>query len=282
MLNRYYLFRVKVYPASQADLFLDTQNRRTLLKGAVEAKPSFGTGKRSVWQIGNVQVLTNDDLYFRIGKIASLVDGRFDEQEKNFSESENVHAPSTSVFLNLKYQVCAIATNTKLAAQCRFIGNRLASLLGEANKGRGVEFELTEIPDPENFIEAIRDAYSVTRFSVEFSLPNPWDVSKDFHEPMERYLNETKGRRGKTEIESDIDLDRTVLEKITRSIASTGNRVFAMLKPTKESKTIRKQLSGNPVSVESDDGLQEEGKRAVAEQVIAAYLAVRQPADANE
>lgn len=126
---------------------------------------------------------------------------------------------------------------------------------------QGVRVEISEIWDPEGFLQQVREAYSVVSFSVEFGRPNPFDVQKEFHEPMERYLEASGGESGKATIRGE-DLDRETIEGVTRSVASSGKDASARLRRSQHQRPVTRHIRGDPVIVpigdqdaEEDQGL---------------------------
>ena len=83
---------------------------------------------------------------------------------------------------------------------------------------------------------------------MEFGEPNPFDVEKDFHAPMEALLSETEGKKGSTTLKGK-DLKREPLEELTRSVASVGNDASAKMRIKAGEKLITKHLRGDPASV---------------------------------
>lgn len=146
-----------------------------------------------------------------------------------------------------------IEPKSKLSPTVKGIARSIEKLFNQyiANDAVGYGYdriEISEIWDPENFINQIKQSYMVVGFTVYFSRPNPFDVEADFHRPMERYLQATNGDKGKTTIQGT-DLDRDEIENIARSVASTGNDVSARIRVDKGQRLVTKHLKGDPVEV---------------------------------
>jgi hypothetical protein len=87
---------------------------------------------------------------------------------------------------------------------------------------------------------------------MEFGEPNPFDVEKDFHKPMERLLEDADGKKGSTKI-SGPDLDRETLESLSRSVASVGNDASAKVRRTPSDRPLMRHLKGDPAGFAVDD-----------------------------
>lgn len=134
-----------------------------------------------------------------------------------------------------------------------------------------------ELRDPEGFIEQIRDAERVIRFSFSAEFENAHDVSKLIHQPAERY-NELIGG-SKTTVETrGSNLDKEVVEEMARSAASVGDAASATIKEKGEAKGRTIYLRGTPllekiIASDNLDGLRE----AMLSALRSAYLRIRKP-----
>lgn len=249
----FYLFRIKVYLSQQYGLF-ENQSRDVVLRAALHERPSAELRKGYVWHVGNLAPVEDMGLYFALGRTTRSLIERFDEEEGNFVEENFETSPYTHVFLDLRYQVLVLAKKTRLAPTPKGIAAQLEKLL---NGSQTVEIakariEISQINDPEDFVEHIRNAYAVTRFGMEFGQPNPWDANEDFQKPMQKLLGKTAGFRGNTTIQGD-DLDRATLEQLVRATASTGNDAQATIKMSPRGKVKKKRLKGNAAVITQDD-----------------------------
>lgn len=272
----FYLFRIKVYLSQQYGLF-ENQGRRGVLQEALEEKPSAELRKGYVWHVGNLAHVEANGLYFALGRTTRALIERFDEEQGNFVEENFETSPYTHVFLDFHYQVLVLAKKTRLAPTPKGIATQLEKLL---NASRAVEIaharvEISQINDPEDFVEHIRNAYAVTRFGMEFGHPNPWDANEDFQKPMQKLLSRTSGFRGSTTIQGE-DLDRDALEKLVRATASTGNDAQATIKMSPRGKAKRKRLKGNAAVIAHDEIASGEQRRGLLDVVRAYYERIRQ------
>lgn len=271
------LFRIKVQePTQRSFLFSNKPTTSELLVLAIKEKPSAELRKGYTWHIGNIFLLDDEGLYFALGRTANSIVELYDEERGDFTEEESETSPYTHVLLDVKFQFCAIATKLKLAPKPRGIAQQLEKLLNNTKiaREREILFNVSEIKDPEDFISLIRSAYAIYRFSMTFSLPNPFDVEQDFHAPMERLLREATGQKGKTSILGE-NLNSDVLEKLARSTAASGDDAEAKIKTGENQKPILKKLSGNPVAVEVESVATDEERRGLLSLIRDIYQKLR-------
>lgn len=178
-----------MYEPRQTRLFVrevQEKDRPAVLKEIVSSLPSAALKRDITWHIGNVTVLDETGLYFRIGRISRSTLGTY--EGGNFVDQEFETAPYTHVVLDTRLQVCAIAQKAKLSPKPTGIAHRLVELLTKRTHERlySLEFEIHPINDPEDFISYLRKARLVTSFWVTFSRPNDIDVEADFVKPLVR------------------------------------------------------------------------------------------------
>jgi hypothetical protein len=275
------LFRLKVYPASQTSLFRPEQTRAHILRAAVVALPFAELKRGNVWHVGNVSVIDDHGLYFRVGRTSRSTLALY--QDGTFIDTEFETAPYTHVVLDTVLEVCAIAKKTHLSPTTKGIANRFARLLNEAGRAEEVRatFEIDEISDPEDFITHIREAYSILRFWITVSRPNPFDENEDFVKPYQKLLIESNAYKGKAEIEGS-DLKSEILEELTRSAASTGNDAGATLVSHGEERKVRKRLRGNAVNVAQEDVDDEDRRQGLLHKVREHYNRIRNKPGSRE
>ena len=71
MIN-FHLFRVKVYPSNQLDLFEKERSPSEILKRTIFSIPSVELRKGKIWQIGNVTPINNSGVYFRLESVRQI------------------------------------------------------------------------------------------------------------------------------------------------------------------------------------------------------------------
>lgn len=270
-----YLFRLKAVKTAQGALFANGISREEFLTSVIESKPSEELREGYVWHVGNVLSVGEGGLLFAAGRTTKKSKELYDEKSGDFIQVDDEESPFTYVYFDRKYSILAIEPKSKLSPTVKGIANSLEKLFNQQASVHdyGAKIEISEIWDPEDFLKLIRAAYSVVGFTVEFSKPNPFDVEADFHKPMERYIETTGGEKGKTTVQGD-DLDRNSIEKVTRSIASTGNDASARIKHDERQRPVTRHLRGDPVSVAFDEEERDEPKNLM-ERIREAYARVR-------
>lgn len=254
------LFRGKVTTAKQGDFFV-SRSPTAVLRQALEAKPTAELRRGHEWHIGNLQQLDEQSYYFAIGRVTKRTVQLWDNEAESFTDAEYDGAPYTHAIADLGLELFAIAKKPELAPTTNGIARKLARLLEMAandSMGSRCSIDLAPIIDPTDFLESLRTAYAIQRFSATFGLPNPWDVEKDFQKPIEDFTREVGGDKTKTTV-SGANLDAHKLQDVTRSAAATGSDVQATLQPTSRSRPIKKSLKGDAFTyqVESVDDASE-------------------------
>lgn len=251
MLN-FHLFRVKVYPTKQLDLFEHEMSRPELLRKTIFSIPSAELRKGKIWQIGNVTEINNTGAYFRVGRVSKSTIEVYEDGQ--FLDAQFESAPYTHIVLDFNLELCAVAKKSRLSPKVSGIANQIARLLNQSEIGRRfqVKFELGQINDPKDLITHIRRAHSISKFWMTFARPNLFDVEEDFVKPMEKALDSADGQTGKAEIKGD-NLNSERLEELARSAAASGNDASAWIQTEPSTKKVRKNLRGNPVVLTQKD-----------------------------
>lgn len=244
------IFRVKVEYPAQRQMFTGVRLApAALILEAVQSKPASDPEKPTVWHIGNLEPLTPGAIVFRIGRTTPAIEERFDQDKGDFIDEQVDLAPYTHVLLDLELQVCAIAIRPRLAKRVTTIARRLEELLSRSGPVQNylADVVVAEIPDPEGFIELLRRAESILKFTATISPPNPFDEDEDFQKPLGKCLVAAQGKTAKLELQGE-QLDEETLEKMARAVAATGNKASARLRLTPRSKPVIRKLVQNPVT----------------------------------
>jgi hypothetical protein len=270
------LFRIKVLGTEQTSLLWPAMTKAGLILEMISGRPSLELRKDHTWHIGNPVRLDDSGMYFRIGRITKTILERFDSVTGDFLEEPFEEAPYTHAFVDLDLEVAGIAAKSRLAPTAVGIANKLQEILqrSEPARLRRLDIEVEPIVDPDDFIQQLRDAYAITRFSVTFGRPNPFDVNQDFQGPLERFLNEASGETGRATI-SGKNLKSGPLEEIARSAAATGQDATASLRTSKGSKPVKKRLRRQPAAVAVEDLNGEVDKDQFVAEMRKAYSAIR-------
>lgn len=270
------LFRIRVYPSQQRDLFAKDRTRPEMLREAIDSLPSGEFRRGLKWHIGNIAPIDSSALYFRLGRTSTATLEIFNEAEGRFVDQEFETAPYTHAIVDVEMEVCAIAKKTRLSPTTSGIARHFARLLNESRKAAEFQavFEIDEVKDPEDFVAHLRESYSISKFWVTFSRPNAFDADHDFVKPFQRMVEASNGEKGKAELKGE-NLDARTLEAVARSAAATGDDACAWLKPSRQSRRVKKQLRGSSVNTSQEDVANEEQRRLLLDRVRELYRKVR-------
>ncbi|WP_369601631.1 hypothetical protein AAIA72_01200 [Hahella sp. SMD15-11] len=270
-----YLFRIKVQKSGQGVLFGEEMEPSKFLIKVISSKPSAELREGYIWHIGNVVFIEDEGLLFAAGRTTKKSKELYDENEKNFLEVEDEESPFTYVYYDPKFGFLAIEPKSKLSPTVKGIARNVEKLFNRQDVvvNSGYRIEISEIWDPKDFLKHIHQAYAVVSFTVNFGKPNPFDVESDFHKPMEKYLEETGGRRGKATVQG-IDLNRDRIEEVARSVASTGNNASAKMRMGEGQRPVTRHLEGDPVTIPIEEEDRED-KLSLLQKLREAYSRVR-------
>jgi len=245
-----FLFRVKFIKGKQLPLEFENIKAEELLIKAIQEKPDVGTKEDYSWHIGNIQLLDDKCGSFAIGRKSVTSLSHFDIETKNFIDSLSETSPYTIVYFNSSIGLLGIKRNYQLAPKESVVAKRIRELLSSTDIVRRslTYVEVGAIKDPMSFINKLRSAYSIKKFTVTFGGPNPFDADEHFHKPMSIYLQEAEGKEGKTTIDGE-NLNSEPLAKMARSAASTGNNATARLKISSDERITSVSMRDNPAKV---------------------------------
>ncbi len=268
------LFRLKVFPTRQGDLFRNEMTRAEVLAAVIRSVPEVELREGSVWHIGNVSDVEETALYFRLGRTTKSTVERY--KDGNFVDEPFEAAPYTHVIVDLELEVSAIARKPRLSPRANAIADAFARLLNESQEGArlNAKFEIGEMADPEEFIAQLASAYNVSKFWVAFSKPNPFDVNQDFVRPMQKLLSDSDGDQGKTELKGTA-LRPEVLQDVARSAAATGDNAGATMQLDQAGQRVKKTLRQNPVVITQEDVTETEDKKTLLRRMREVYRRIR-------
>jgi hypothetical protein len=274
------LYRLKVIRPTQTPIWSGEWDTESLIRSAIEDGPEKETRRGFTWHVGNVSPIDANGIYFRFGRTTRATEALFDAKSRRFVDQERERSPYSHVFVDVRLGVCAIAKQSELSTHPDGIARQLAMLMNDTPTSyeTGARFIIDRIKDPAQFIQQLYDAQSVVSFSTTFSRPNPFDVNEDFQRPMEKLLQEADGNTGRTRIKGD-DLDRTVLEELTRSAAATGNDADATFYLRDQTKAVRRTLRENSAILPLPDLQSDDDRIGVIEAIREFYQRIRQPDD---
>lgn len=179
-------------------------------------------------------------------------------------KSKGEESSYTHCLFNADIGFIGIAKKVSLAPTAESIAGYIEKLLSITKivLENQITVEIRPIPDPEDFLKKIASAYSVTQFTATFRGPNPFDADAYFQKPLSVYLSAANGETGKAEI-NGVDLNRDVIQSVTRSTAATGNEATARIKKTSKQKKPNKiSLKGDPIKFRFEE--EEHSQEALA------------------
>lgn len=239
------LFRIKVLFGPQGNLFT-RPDPQEILHGALVERPSQELRKGYTWHVGNLEQVDDDGFYFALGRTTTSTLTLWHDDRGEFEEVEFDDSPYTHAYIDTRMGIVALASKSRLSPTVEGIGRQLEKLLNASHRAAETEseFDISVIKDPEEFIELLRSAYSIERFTFTFTRPNPFDVNELIIRPMTRYVREAEGTEGSSTVKGK-DLNSDTLEEVTRSAAATGDNATARLRTAEGGKLITRSLRAN-------------------------------------
>ncbi len=268
------MFRMKVLPSDQGDLFRSEMTRPQILSRVLKSLPESILRGNSLWHIGNLDEFEEDALYFRLGRTTTSTVERY--QNGNFVDEPFQVSPYTHVVIDLGLELVVIARKPKLSPSSKGIANALTELLNRSSVAvqLNARFEIGEISDPEEFVERLASAYNVRKFWVSFGRPNPFDAERDFQQPMQRLLAESDGEAGKTELKGE-NLRPEMLQAVARSAAATGDDAGATLMLHVDGQWVKKSLRQNLAVLEHEEVAESDDKVRLLHEMRDLYRRIR-------
>ena len=252
----YCLFRIKFILPRQSSLLHYPVDRVGMFLDALDEKPESEGRRGYKWHIGNVRPFSRSAGYFAIGRTTRSTIEKFDEESGNFVEEELETSPYTHCVFDATIGFIGIAKKTSLSPTTEGIARRIEDLISRSSQivENEIRVEVSAIPDPESFLRELGEAYRVSQFTATFHGPNPFDADEYFQRPLAVYLSAADGDRGKAQISGD-DLNRDVLQSVTRSTAATGNEASAKVQRVRGAGPIKIHLRGSNVGMSYEEDL---------------------------
>lgn len=253
-LVEYSLFRAKFIKPVQKTLWQPEVSAPEIFLSAIRARPSADLRKGQSWHIGNLRYYPPHGGYFAIGRTTKATLEKFDEKSGDFLEEEQATSPYTHCVFDAQLGIVGIAKKTSLARTTKGIAKRLEELLATTPivLNGYISVEILPIPDPEGFVEALRSADRVLRFSATFQGPNPFDADEFFQKPLSVLISAANGVKGRAQLVGD-DLNKETLVEISRSTAATGNEASATILRGAGQRYVTVNLRGNPIKRSYDE-----------------------------
>lgn len=259
-----HVLRIKCESLAQGDLLRATRDPVDIITRSFEAKLTANVGRGSEWHIGNVEPVDSDGVGFAMGRTQAVKSPRFDSINHNFLEEEAMRAPFTIGVFDKKTQTCGVIRKTGVSQNSSEIAGKLQILLNAVPASNNVSIAqeansrivVEAVADPIGFIDAIRRAQAVTRFSFTVTRPNPHDVDRLIQKPAEEFTEVADGLRTRIEVEGE-SLNKDLVEDVAKAVAAVGETAAANIRPAGGGKTKRIYLGGNAVvePVEQNDNI---------------------------
>jgi hypothetical protein len=250
-----HVLRVRCEPLLQPGLFSEPREASIVISDSLLATPTAQVGRGSEWHIGRPEVLPEYGIGFQMGRVQAVATPQFDTEEHRFFEAEALRAPYTLGIYDQQYQACGIIRKSGVSQSSSEIAGKLQRLLNATPfpETAGYRIVVDPIPDPAHFVEQIRSAERITKFSFVASFENPFDVENLIQRPAEHFNQVARGRRTKVEVDGE-DLNKEVLEELARGVAATGEQAAASIRPAVGARGKRIYLKGSPVTEQIEPG----------------------------
>lgn len=274
-----HVFRVRCEHLEQPEFFSEHRDPVAVILDAFDARPTTEVGGGSEWHIADTEIFAGNAAKFQIGRVQKISNPQFNERDLKFYEAEGERAPYANGVFDGDTQTCVIERKSSVSPKAIDLAPKLEKLLNSTRIASKSDLRIVvdELRDPENFIEQIRGAERVVRFSFSAEFENPHDVAALIHKPAERY-NEAIGGE-KTTIESrGQNLDKEIVEEMARSAASVGDPASATVKEAGATKGRAIYLRGTPLLEKVEMPEQVENlKDAMLSAARRAYHRIRKP-----
>ncbi|ACQ92927.1 hypothetical protein Tola_1310 [Tolumonas auensis DSM 9187] len=271
--REYHLYRAKFIKPAQLPLFVDNKSSMELFLNSINDKPNYTRSSGSQWHLGNVKMFGDYSGSFAVGRTTKTTFEKFDKETGDFVDELDDSAPYTVVIFDAKIGLLGIAKKSKLAPNASSIARRIKDLFLTTKTAIEAEIDVRVdvIPDPEDFLDKLRGAYSIRKFRATFTGPNPIDADELFQKPLSVYAQSMGASSGILEVVGEA-LNENVAESVAKSTAATGNTASARVVPSKGVKAKNIKMKGDAVVVTVDE---DASNSQVLEQMQVEYMRVR-------
>lgn len=271
--REYHLYRAKFIKPSQLPLLAENQSSLDIFLKSIHDKPEYTLSSGSEWHIGNVKLFDDFSGSFAVGRTTKTTVEKFDKESGDFVDELDDSGPYTVVIFDARIGLIGIAKKSKLAPNASSIARRIKDLLSTTKTAidTGVDVRIDIIPDPEDFLDKLRGAYSIRKFRATFTGPNPVDADELFQKPLSVYAQSMGASSGTLEVIGEA-LNEEVAESVAKSTAATGNTASARVVPSKGNKPKNIKMKGDAVVVTVAE---EATNTQVLEQMHEEYARVR-------
>lgn len=243
-----HIARIRCEPLQQGSLFVEERLPTKVISDCILARPTADVGRGSSWHIGASNELSGDGISFQMGRVQEISSPQFDSVEHSFFEAQAERAPYTVAVYDQRHQCCGIVKKSGVSQSANEICSKLETLLNstEYPSRAGVRVVVDPLIDPENFIEQLRNSSEIVKFSFTAGFENPFDVESLIQRPAEKFNQSVGGIQTKVEVEGP-NLNKEILEDLSRAVASTGDKAAASIRKEPRQKAKRIYLKGTPL-----------------------------------
>jgi len=271
-----HIARIRCEPLQQGSLFVEERSPTTVISDCIIARPTAEVGRGSSWHIGASNVMTGDGISFQMGRVQEITSPQYDSIEHSFFEAQAERAPYTLAIYDQRHQCCGIVRKSGVSQSANEICSKLQTLLNSTDfpQRAGVRIVVDPLVDPENFIEQLRNSAEIVKFSFTAGFENPFDVDTLIQRPAEKFNQTVGGSQTKVEVEGP-NLNKDVLEELSRAVASTGDKAAASIRKKPRQKSKRIYLKGTPLQEPLDIPSDKSPFQAMLAATRAAYDRIR-------
>jgi hypothetical protein len=272
-MREYHLYRTKFIKPVQLPLFFKNKSPMELFLESIQDRPEYTLSSGSEWHLGNIKMLDEFSGSFAVGRTTKTTVEKFDKETGDFVDELDDSGPYTIVVFDSQIGLLGIARKSKLAPNASSIARRIKDLLltTKVAISSGVGIRVDVIPDPEGFLDKLRDAYAIKKFRATFTGPNPIDADELFQKPLSVYAQNIGASSGTLEVVGEA-LNEEVAESVAKSTAATGNTASARVVPKSGAKAKNIRMKGDAVVVAVDD---DATRAQILRQMRTEYMRVR-------
>jgi hypothetical protein len=273
---KFTLFRIICTKLYEQSLFPMELNPRYMILNILKQQPSGELREGYTWHVGNLNIESEDFVWFRFGRISDAILPQYDDEKKIFIDEESEQAPNSLVLIDMNYQVIAIENKYKLHPNVIRIGNTLELILNGWLTASKIyaKIEIREIRDLEDIINFINSSYRILEVKFEVGRKNNWDVDSHVQRPHEALLEIINGDLATTEIQgANLNKDATI--RVTRAVNAKGRRVKVKAMRRPGEKATRKSSESSHKSIDVDSPRSEEDMLMLFDRIRLEYMNTR-------
>lgn len=273
-----FLGRIKMYFSSQGILDFDgvqlqAKGRSELLSMAIRSRPVCVFRGDIEWRVANLFVIDKKSIRFCFGKTGPKKEGKLENGDFvsiNDESSEYIYC-----FLNLDLGICGIQVNSRLGKNDDLFSKLLKTISSSyVVKEAGIIVDGGVIENPKTFLQVIEEAKRITKFTMTFSRPNPWD-EEDARKNLAIMSENIDSYDNRIFFSSKKGLKKDSLPRLTRATVSSGDTATIRAMMPGETKVRPYSTQGSTVKVTTSIGDIEGSPKDVIEVINGVYENIR-------